>query len=290
MSKLSRKRVRAPGPITSTQMTSNQARPTPQDRDELFFQRQLNAAIQESKHLSENLHSQTDASEQSVQRPERQNKPKPMSRKQSYDDKAFLDEDIDSDSDFGGFSTQKSDSSDEEFSVSKSKQKKDKQTNIKRKATKIKTSDSNSKKDLKKGSPHKKLSKAGNENTNPFDDEHETKTAKLSNSGPSNVSNERLSANCLEIGVSPRAGISSLSTANTIEHIKTSSVAGSLSHHRKWNPPAMISAEENSIKNGNVTKSSLSSMNGQVTPRLRVGLSRNYKSSKPLHSNPKWTP
>ena len=53
MSKLSRKRARVSAPITSTQLTStktsNGARPTPQDRDEEFFRRQLEVAIQESK-------------------------------------------------------------------------------------------------------------------------------------------------------------------------------------------------------------------------------------------------
>ena len=54
MSKLSRKRVRVPGPVTSTQQVkssdnSNRARPSPPDRNEIFFQRQLEAAIEESK-------------------------------------------------------------------------------------------------------------------------------------------------------------------------------------------------------------------------------------------------
>ena len=29
---------------------------------------------------------------------------------------------------------------------------------------------------------------------------------------------------------------------------------------------------------------------GQLTPRLRVGLTRNFKSPKPLHASLKWTP
>ena len=62
MSKLSRKRKRLPGPMTSTQAAdeqfmSNSIRPTPIDRNEEFFRRQLEAAIKESKSnsdLSEN--------------------------------------------------------------------------------------------------------------------------------------------------------------------------------------------------------------------------------------------
>ena len=54
MSKLSRKRKRFPGPITSTQVENvpginNGARPSPQDRNEEFFRRQLETAINESK-------------------------------------------------------------------------------------------------------------------------------------------------------------------------------------------------------------------------------------------------
>ena len=53
MSKLSRKRVRNPGPVTSTQITNSthfyNERPSPRDRDEEVFQRQLEAAIKESK-------------------------------------------------------------------------------------------------------------------------------------------------------------------------------------------------------------------------------------------------
>ena len=53
MSKLSRKRVRTSGPVISTQLTNSdvayQARPSPHDRNEVFFRRQLDAAIQESK-------------------------------------------------------------------------------------------------------------------------------------------------------------------------------------------------------------------------------------------------
>ena len=54
MSKLSRKRKRLPGPMTSTQAEiipsiSNSIRPPPIDRNEEFFRRQLEAAINESK-------------------------------------------------------------------------------------------------------------------------------------------------------------------------------------------------------------------------------------------------
>ena len=57
MSKLSRKRVRIPGPVTSTQNSNstnfNNERPTPHDRNEVFFRRQLEVAITESKIKSE---------------------------------------------------------------------------------------------------------------------------------------------------------------------------------------------------------------------------------------------
>ena len=58
MSKLSRKRKRLPGPMTSTQAESipsisNSIRPSPIDRNEEFFRRQLEAAINESKHNSD---------------------------------------------------------------------------------------------------------------------------------------------------------------------------------------------------------------------------------------------
>ena len=54
MSKLSRKRKRLPGPITSTQIENvpdipNGARPSPEDRNEEFFRRQLESAINDSK-------------------------------------------------------------------------------------------------------------------------------------------------------------------------------------------------------------------------------------------------
>ena len=54
MSKLSRKRVRVPGPVTSTQNSNtstnlNDERPSPHDRSEAFFRRQLEIAITESK-------------------------------------------------------------------------------------------------------------------------------------------------------------------------------------------------------------------------------------------------
>ena len=57
MSKLSRKRVRVPGPVTSTQRTDvvtnfSDERPQP-DQHEVFFRRQLEAAFTESKHKSE---------------------------------------------------------------------------------------------------------------------------------------------------------------------------------------------------------------------------------------------
>ena len=45
MSKLSRNRVRIPGPVTSTQNSNstkfNDERPSPHDRNEVFFRRQL---------------------------------------------------------------------------------------------------------------------------------------------------------------------------------------------------------------------------------------------------------
>ena len=58
MSKLSRKRKRLPGPMTSTQAESipsisNSMRPSPIDRNEEFFRRQLEAAINESKRSSD---------------------------------------------------------------------------------------------------------------------------------------------------------------------------------------------------------------------------------------------
>ena len=54
MSKLSRKRKRLPGPLTSTQVdhipsATNSLRPPPKDRNEEFFLRQLETAINESK-------------------------------------------------------------------------------------------------------------------------------------------------------------------------------------------------------------------------------------------------
>ena len=57
MSKLSRKRVRVPGPVTSTQRTNvvtdlSDERPQP-DHNEVLFRRQLEAVITESKHKSE---------------------------------------------------------------------------------------------------------------------------------------------------------------------------------------------------------------------------------------------
>ena len=62
---------------------------------------------------------------------------------------------------------------------------------------------------------------------------------------------------------------------------------------RKWNPPSIL-AEEKKLKNGMINDSSqlsIKAMIGNVTPRLHVGLSRNYKSPKgPLHANLKWTP
>ena len=61
---------------------------------------------------------------------------------------------------------------------------------------------------------------------------------------------------------------------------------------RKWNPPAMTTNKEKSI-NTHVTKTSQplpAATQGHLTPGLRVGLTRNYKSPKPLHSSLKWTP
>ena len=64
MSKLSRKRNRGSGPVTSTQQSSSAkelmeaARPGPHDRNEALFRKQLELAIEESKEemKSENKH------------------------------------------------------------------------------------------------------------------------------------------------------------------------------------------------------------------------------------------
>ena len=69
------------------------------------------------------------------------------------------------------------------------------------------------------------------------------------------------------------------------------SASTSISVPRKWNPPAMMTNQVRSLDTrGNKTSQILSSALGAATPRLRVGLSRNYQNPKPLHSSHKWTP
>ena len=63
----------------------------------------------------------------------------------------------------------------------------------------------------------------------------------------------------------------------------------SLSISRKWTPPAMVAHKSDT---GDISKSSqlsLGTTDGHSNTRIRVGLSRNYKSPKPLHSSIKWT-
>ena len=67
----------------------------------------------------------------------------------------------------------------------------------------------------------------------------------------------------------------------------------SLSVPRKWKPPTMITGNTKCMNSRNSqTSPSAISKNTieQLTPRLRVGLTRNFKSPKPLHASLKWTP
>merc|ERR1712179_657032 len=71
-----------------------------------------------------------------------------------------------------------------------------------------------------------------------------------------------------------------------------STVSRSLSLPRKWNPPVFLTKECNSTNSCQVkaSRTSLAATMVNQTPRLRVGLTRKYKSPKPLHSSLKWTP
>ena len=55
----------------------------------------------------------------------------------------------------------------------------------------------------------------------------------------------------------------------------------------------MIASNTKSVNSRNVLTSPSSTTKNsiaQLTPRLRVGLTRNFKSPKPLHASLKWTP
>lgn len=54
-----------------------------------------------------------------------------------------------------------------------------------------------------------------------------------------------------------------------------------LTGNTKCTGPKNALASPNSISKDTIS---------QLTPRLRVGLTRNYKSPKPLHASLKWTP
>ena len=60
---------------------------------------------------------------------------------------------------------------------------------------------------------------------------------------------------------------------------------------RKWNPPAFINLhDKNTFDNSSDVKPVGILASRSSTPKIRIGLSRNYKSPKPLHTNIKWTP
>ena len=63
----------------------------------------------------------------------------------------------------------------------------------------------------------------------------------------------------------------------------------SLSISRKWTPPAMVAHKSDSADIRKSSQLSLGTPGGHSNTRIRVGLSRNYKSPKPLHSSVKWT-
>merc|ERR1711902_58053 len=83
-------------------------------------------------------------------------------------------------------------------------------------------------------------------------------------------------------------------TQNSSESIKQSSlssnatVSRSLSVPRKWKPPTMITGNSKCMnsRNSQTSPTAISKDTiGQLTPRLRVGLTRNFKSPKPLHAS-----
>ena len=60
---------------------------------------------------------------------------------------------------------------------------------------------------------------------------------------------------------------------------------------RKWNPPAFINGKDkNTFNNESDVKPIGISASQSLTPNIRIGLSRSYKSPKPLHTNIKWAP
>ena len=60
---------------------------------------------------------------------------------------------------------------------------------------------------------------------------------------------------------------------------------------RKWNPPAFINVhDKNTFDNSSDVKPVGILASRSSTPKIRIGLSRSYKSPKPLHTNIKWAP
>ena len=55
-----------------------------------------------------------------------------------------------------------------------------------------------------------------------------------------------------------------------------------ISEPRKWKPPRLVSMTDGETKTMDTAI--------VLTPGRRIGLCRNYKSPKPLHSHVKWTP